>query len=79
MPETFIHVKSLVACMFFLGPVPPKVQNAIKKARKLGNSLVQFLEQSKNIRAMFKETQTEVDHTAIINYLAQASARLVEC
>ena len=46
------------------------------KARKLGRALVGFLNESKNVRSVFKEAQGEADSAAVINFLAQASARL---
>ena len=69
-------LNQLILLMCFPGPVPPKVQTALSKARKLGGSLVQFLDESKNIRSLFKDATTEADSAAIVNYLALASARL---
>ena len=55
--------------------MPPKVQMALSKARKLGAALIGFLDESKNVRSLFKEAQNEASSAAVVNFLAQASAR----
>merc|ERR1712226_551864 len=37
-----------------------------------------FLDESKSVRSLFKEAQSEADSAAVVNFLAQASARTTE-